>query len=246
MSTTYQRTFNRYEYKYIVPQRLAERFIRDQDPYVYPDPHCDGEWGYPVHSVYWDSADLALFWEKIEGLMLRRKLRLRRYGDATDEVFVEIKQRVDRTVQKRRTRWSVGEALHVFGGNGNGGGSGGGADDPGDAVAAEALEMYYRHRLKPRMCVSYVRRAFFSRFEPGLRITFDRRLRYDPFCLDVSKPVSGGRDLLDPRLTIMEVKFNDRVPLWLSRAMQSHGFQMTRLSKYCTAVDRTWFGNRLT
>ena len=244
MSTTYQRTFNRYEFKYIIPQRVADAFIRGLDGYLYADPYSDGDWGYPVHSVYWDSAELVLFWEKIEGLMHRRKLRLRRYGDATDEVFVEIKQRVDRTVQKRRTRWSVGEALHVFGRNGNGASR---ADvDPADAVAAEALEMYYRHRLKPRMCVSYMRRAYFGRFESGLRITFDRRLRYDPFSLDVSKPVSGGRDLLDPRLTIMEIKFNDRVPLWLSRAVQSQGLQMTRLSKYCTAVDRAWFGNRLT
>ncbi|HEX6309656.1 MAG TPA: polyphosphate polymerase domain-containing protein [Longimicrobiales bacterium] len=244
MSTTYQRTFNRYEYKYLVPQRDAAHFIQALEPYLYPDPHCEGEWGYAVHSVYWDSADLVLFWEKVEGLMRRRKLRLRRYGDGSGEVFVEIKQRVDRTVQKRRTRWSVDQAVHIFGGNGSD--AGGGSIDSDDAVANEALEMYHRHRLKPRMGVSYVRRAFFSRYEPALRITFDRRVRYDPYRLDLTGPVSGGRDMLDPRLTIMELKFNDRVPLWLSRAMQSHRFQMIRLSKYCTAVDRAWFGSRLT
>lgn len=242
VSTAYQRVFNRFEIKYLVPQRDAERFLEGLSAYLYPDPHGEGEWGYQVHSVYWDSADLALFWEKVEGLKQRRKLRLRRYGDARDEVFIEIKQRIDRTVQKRRTRWSTDQAVATFGG-----GSGSGdVVDPEDAVAAEALELYHRYRLRPRMAISYVRRAFFSFYEPGLRITLDRRIRYDPFQLDVAGAFHGGRDLLDPRLTVVELKFNERVPLWLCKAMGHHRFQMLRLSKYCTAVDRAWFGSRLT
>jgi hypothetical protein len=51
--------------------------------------------------------DLRFYWEKIEGLRFRRKLRIRHYGDRSTidddiTVFVEIKQRVNRVTQKRR------------------------------------------------------------------------------------------------------------------------------------------------
>ena len=47
------------------------------------------------------------YWEKVDGIKLRRKLRIRPYETPealTDDtpVFVEIKQRVDRVTQKRR------------------------------------------------------------------------------------------------------------------------------------------------
>jgi hypothetical protein len=68
-----------------------------------------GESGYGVWSVYYDTRDLKFYWEKIEGLKYRRKLRIRHYGDrfAVDDdtsVFVEIKQRVNRVAQIRRSR----------------------------------------------------------------------------------------------------------------------------------------------
>ena len=51
--------------------------------------------GYPVTSLYYDTQSLRFYWEKIEGLKFRRKLRIRLYGcpsDAVDEtpVYVEI------------------------------------------------------------------------------------------------------------------------------------------------------------
>ena len=45
---------------------------------------------------------------------------------------------------------------------------------------------------------------------------------------------------------MLEIKFDDRVPLWLTRMASRHGLQVVRLSKYCTAVDREFFGNRFT
>ncbi len=109
--------FNRYEIKYFVdemkvpPELRAELAARmETDPF---SPHG----GYPVTSLYYDTADLRFYWEKIEGLKFRRKLRMRLYGnpaDCTDDtsVQIEIKQRVNRVTQKRRialpTGWRAG------------------------------------------------------------------------------------------------------------------------------------------
>jgi hypothetical protein len=82
----YVRTFNRYEYKYVIPETQARALIRDLAPFTLPDPYSPTERGYPVHSIYWDSRELVFFWEKIDG----------------------------QTVQKRRVMWSQERIAQVF------------------------------------------------------------------------------------------------------------------------------------
>ncbi|MFQ5690917.1 MAG: VTC domain-containing protein [Gemmatimonadota bacterium] len=233
-------TFNRFELKYLVRQRVIPEFLGELAGYLRPDPNATGPWGYPVFSAYWDSDAFALFWEKIEGLKYRRKLRFRRYGDEPF-VFIEIKQRTDRTLQKRRARWPLTRTVAAFGPD-----SDHGPIQPDDPIVSEALVLKHRFRLRPRMAISYRRRAYFGVYEPDLRVTFDHRVLYRATEVDIARPVRSGRDLIDPRLAIMEVKFDERVPTWLGKAVRRHGFQMVRLSKYCSAVDRTYFGNTLT
>jgi len=237
-------TGNRFEIKYLVPCKEIPRLVADLGAYVYQDPNGDDQWGYPIYSVYWDSPDRYFFWEKIEGLKFRRKLRFRRYGDSRD-VFLEIKQRDDRTLQKRRCRMPVEQAEGLFADLAVGMGSL--RQDDVDPVVAEAAVMCHRHRLKPAVSVRYRRRAFFAHFEPGLRITFDTRIQYRRATESSEvRPFDVGKYVLDPRVSVMEVKFTGQVPLWLARTTTRHGLQIVRMSKYCTAVDREFYGGQLT
>ena len=137
--------------------------------------------GYRVHSVYWDTTDFRFFWEKVEGMKFRRKLRFRRYGDSAP-VFVEVKQREDRTVQKRRLIWTADDVAAVFG-DGKRGVDWDAASR--EAVSTEIALMIERLRLRPRMAIMYRRRAKFGAFDPELRITFDGRIQYHHVDLDV-------------------------------------------------------------
>lgn len=233
--------FNRFELKYLVPHERVPEIVAALSEHVHPDPHSRGETGYPIHSVYWDSAGLTFFWEKIEGLKYRRKLRIRRYGDS-ENVFLEIKQRVDRTLQKRRVPWPLArldeiespEALDERLG-----------DDP-DPTASEILFLRRHHALRPTMGISYRRRAFLANTETDLRVTFDSRIQYhaaEPSLRDLPE---HGRYVVDPELSVMEIKFGHSVPLWLCKLVAKSDLQMVRLSKYCSAVDRAWFGGELT
>ncbi len=98
--------FNRYEIKYLIDADQVESLRAEMERRLDRDRHCPDE-GYQIWSVYYDTPRLRFYWEKIEGLKFRRKLRVRHYGDrlaATGDtpVCVEIKQRVNRVTQKRR------------------------------------------------------------------------------------------------------------------------------------------------
>ena len=240
----YVRSFNRFEYKYIIAHEDAVAFRANLAPYTSVDPHSDPERGYPVYSIYWDSPELVLFWEKLDGIKYRRKLRFRRYAGG-DGAFVEIKQRIDRTVQKRRVlldvptiqrrfRWDSAEEDDLDG-----------RQRP-DRVELEAHFLQRHYGLEPKMAVGYRRQALFGRYESDLRITFDSRLRYSAQDLALDAPFEIGKEILPADRVVLEIKFNERVPLWLCKLIQRHGLEMVRMSKYCTAVDREFFQSRFT
>ena len=238
---SYTATLNRFEVKYLVATRAMPELSAALGEYVVPDPHAGGEQGYGVFSIYWDSPDFRHFWEKVEGIKYRRKLRFRRYL-GSDQVFVEIKQRHDRTLQKRRATWPVERVVRAFGD-----GHTVDWDAVGDdKVGTEGLLMAQRYRLFPRMGILYRRRALFGAFDPELRVTFDSRIQYRTAGLDIARPFDTGKYVLDPRVTVMEIKYNHRAPVWLTKMIRRHELRIVRMSKYCSAVDREYFAGQLT
>ncbi len=230
--------FNRYELKYIVKADLAETLIREMRDYVTPDPEGGPSGTYQVTSLYYDTRDAQFYRAKLDGLKFRRKLRIRRYGvldaNANPAVMVEIKQRINRTTQKRRVSLPLADAELLCEAR-----SEATWQDARDAeVANEIMYLVGGLRLLPACTVAYQRQAFVgSRYEPGLRVTFDRGL----WCRDPGWGLGAGGPryvIGSPTDVVLEVKANDAVPLWVPRLLARHDCRLTRFSKYCAGVAR--------
>jgi SPX domain protein involved in polyphosphate accumulation len=152
--------------------------------------------------------------------------------DAVERAMVEIKQRINRTVQKRRLQLPLEEAELLCEGS---------VDmermDPLDRqVASEVQYLVNAMHLRPTCIIAYRRRAFVgSLYEPGLRITFDTDLR----CRVHELKVNAGAEnhlFLPPEWCIMEVKANNAVPDWVTSLLAVHNCQLRRVSKYCTGL----------
>lgn len=232
------RRFNRYELKYIVNARQYRGICEDLRHFMLPDAYGDMDGFYRIVSLYYDSPSLSGYWAKRDGLKFRRKLRLRIYpGDdirKVDTGFVEIKQRLNRTVQKKRVVLPIAEALRLCNH----------AEvplglDASDTEAAE--EMAYMIRslgLKPKAIVSYRRRAFTGGpCEKGMRLTFDMQLRGRCHALDIQE-IAKVKYFMPPDTFIMEVKANDRVPAWAVSLLAQHQCRLESVSKYCSVLAR--------
>jgi hypothetical protein len=226
--------------KYVLNLDQVNEMIGAILPYVEPDTHNGKAGFYPVVSLYYDSPDLMCFWEKVDGMKFRRKLRIRLYDDGPDNAFLEIKQRIDQTTQKRRARGPLEGFLS-------------GMDlmrssefpTGEDPVCDEARLLVDKFRLEPKVIVSYNRSAWFGVYERGLRITIDRNLRYSRFMGRFD--FRGGRDryFISPGQMVLEVKFNEVAPGWLCSALNRLDLAARRVSKYCQAVNHGEFGNAL-
>lgn len=228
--------FNRYEIKYLVDTGLVDGLRAEIEQRLDRDVHS-GDDGYGIWSVYYDTRGLRFYWEKIEGLKFRRKLRIRHYGDrfgvtADTPVFVEIKQRVNRVTQKRRVRLPYAEALRLCDGR--------------ELIehteverpfVQEVLDLVCRLDLRATAMTGYQRHAYMGRdADAGLRVTFDQRVRGRDRDFHLGADAQN-RFIVPPNKSIIEVKANERVPYWLTDLTARRNLQVVRLSKYCQSVE---------
>jgi len=229
------RSRSRFELKYAMTRERAATLCEEVLPYVDDDSHGRGT-SYPITSLYYDTPDLRCYWEKVDGLKCRRKLRIRHYEAPEDlkpdtPVFVEIKQRLNRTTQKRRARLPYAAAAALCRGEEIDHG-------PSQAPFVREVQAFVDGlRLEPASITSYYRRAFVGTdHDPGLRITFDTDIRYRSADLDLGSR-NPGRHMVHPEQVVVEIKANDHVPRWVVALVGAHNAQVVRISKYCQSIE---------
>lgn len=232
------RRFNRYELKYLVHAKDYQPLVDDLLHFMKFDEHAGEDGYYRVTSLYYDSPDYQFYRSKIEGLKYRRKLRLRIYprfeGDKVELGSVEIKQRINRTVQKRRIFLPYEEAQALCSGSFNRTD----LDETDQAAASEILYLVRALRLKPACIVTYRRLALVgNRYESGMRVTFDALVSGRVVALDPQEKAPNQR-LIPPNMYVLEVKVNERIPTWVVSLLARHECELQRISKYCLAVSK--------
>ena len=236
------REYSRYELKYLLDRAQCEVLTKALAAYLTPDAMGDDDGRYLITSLYYDTADYKAYWDKVEGHRFRRKVRVRVYGDqeVTPDTtcFAEIKQRINKTLQKKRVvlPYSVATGL-----------CGVGEEVQGDlsetdrAVVSEIRYLQGTLQLQPACVVSYNRLAFEgSEYDPSLRVTFDTNLKGRVHDLSLlSKGYAESHFFLPPEWCVMEIKVNYRVPYWLTQLIGRYQCTLRRISKYCTALEQS-------
>lgn len=232
----------RYEYKYIVPNNLLNplrEFVQpfvDQDEFVAKDKKIH----YTVRSVYFDSPAYDFYYEKIEGIKNRKKVRLRGYDEngLDDIVFLEIKRKYDIPIIKYRAPLTYRNALKIFEEqNLNGFALDKFSSMEGYTNSKRFFYQVFSKNLRPVVLVVYEREPYLSKFDSTVRITFDKNLRGIAYPSLTNLYDENG---LSPALTnkfIMEVKFNKTFPNWLNPAISRFGLRKQSASKYVLTMD---------
>lgn len=228
----------RYELKYLITRAQYHAVLAAITARMRPDTFGDATGAYPVTSLYFDTPDYKAFWDKLEGHKVRRKVRVRLYGHAVDgpdaPVFLEIKQRVDKRMAKRRAQLPYAQAVDLAGLE---------QIVAGGADAVVVREVAYLHgalQLQPACVVTYDRLAFEGDIHvPDLRVTFDTRVRGRTRALSLLAG-AGGTDVqfLPADRAILEVKVNHAAPFWLTKILSDQRCVLRRVSKYCATLEQ--------
>ena len=211
----------RYEMKYIMSPEQTEYFKKSVEGHMKID-----KFGLTsIASLYYDTPNYRLIRTSVEKPAFKEKIRLRSYGIATDTspVFLELKRKAYGIVYKRRVQSTIPLVKKFF-------------DCEGDICAGgqinreiTAFRDYYQ-TLVPACMIIYDRVAYFQP-DGDLRLTIDHNPRYRYEDLDLRCSMDGT-SLIKDGYTILEVKVQQAVPLWLSDILTKGRIYKGSFSKY--------------
>jgi SPX domain protein involved in polyphosphate accumulation len=230
----------RYEYKYLIPERLVPAIRAAARTTCRLDEHAKAGGSYAIRSLYLDTDGYHLYWANEREQRNRFKARIRTYPGKPAPVFFEIKRRIGDVIVK--TRAAVPEPLWKQG-----------LADPGSISlpphAKRGLEKFYMlaqtYHLRPRVLVEYDREAYVSVVDNYARLTFDRRIvcqAQDALDLDAAPSRWRAVDHLVKTLTpepvcVLELKFERVAPRWMVDLIKRLELVRLSFSKYCYSID---------
>ena len=215
--------FERVERKFLLTPSQYEGLMRVLPEYMQADQYGEST----ILSLYLDTADSLLIRRSLEKPVYKEKLRLRSYGvpGDGDNVFLEVKKKVQGVVYKRRICLPLDRAMACL--------AQGTIPAAGGQIGREIAYMLRRYRLRPAVLLAYDRTAY-TELEPSpnqLRITIDRDIRSRQTDLDL-RLGAAGESLLAPGMRLMEIKTAHAIPLWLCAALDQNEIRPTSFSKY--------------
>ncbi len=213
----------RHEWKHPISPADAEALRRRLGAVMRRDPFNPGP--YQVRSLYFDNPYDKALQEKLDGLEIREKFRIRYYNEDESFIRVEKKGKRNSLCTKEMAPITKAQCLALL------------AGDTGWMLETNnplLIEFHAKQRyqlLRPRTLVVYMREAFV--FAPGnVRITIDSDIRSG---LSATSLFDRQLPLLpagDARPTVLEVKYDAFLPDLIRDLIQTPGRHTQSFSKY--------------
>lgn len=217
--------FKRQEIKYFITKNQKEEIMDEIFLHLKED-----EYGrFNVCNVYFDTPDYIIARRSIDKPIYKEKLRIRSYGQVNnnEQVFLELKKKYDSTVYKRRIQLSCQDAFDFI--------SSKNCFNRNNQIEQEIKYFCLLYRnLQPSVFLSYNREAYYDKNNPDLRLTFDDDILWRDDDFDFDKHFYGQK-MINDNCTLLEIKTDSAVPLWLSHALNSNKVYPASYSKYGNA-----------
>jgi len=215
----YDKIFKRVEIKYLLDEEEKNVLFEKIKPYLEKDEYYKSTIG----NIYFDNKDNDLIVTSLEKPLFKEKLRVRTYKtpkENDDDVFLEIKNKYNGVVGKRRIKMNLKE-YYKFLDN----------EEANNQILKEIKYHIDYYKLYPKIYIAYDRYSYRGIEDNNLRITFDSNLRSRR---DDLKLESGdyGELYFDNPHYIMEIKTLDSLPLWLTKILSDLKIYPKSFSKY--------------
>lgn len=220
----------RHEFKYLISQEGAELLKRRLPHFMQRDPHAGATGQYTIRSLYFDDPNYSAFYEKVSGVDNRTKYRIRCYDYRASLFRLEKKEKRGELTRKtgQTIRASDVEALQR---------------NPRQRCPKTTEGLVEELRLHclqngtgPMVLVDYDRTPFVCN-SGNTRITLDENLRTVPYCRDIFGPIHGMTPVMEPGQVILEVKFDDFLPGYLSDALADIPKVPMAISKFAMCLN---------
>lgn len=221
---------NRHELKYYINKSEFEIIKGTITQLLKLDTNSGRENEYTISSLYFDDIYNSSFNEKLEGLEIRKKYRIRVYNGNDDNIKLEKKGKRGSMINKQACKLSRDDYYSILSGKVN-------SKKYNNVVYEEFAREMVLNCLRPKVIVEYEREAYVADTSE-LRITFDKNLRAVYNSLDLFGRNNAGQHIFPEGIMILEVKFNSILPDYIRGVLTQVDKQSLAISKYVICREK--------
>ena len=179
-----------------------------------------------IRSLSFDDPFDSALWEKASGVGSRDKFRIRIYNLQDDAIKLERKHKEGQYIKKDSVSLSREDCEEILRGKFEC------LKRNSDPFAMQFYGIFVSNHLRPKVLVDYTREPYVFPAE-DVRITFDKNVRTALRCTDLFNPNVVTYPVWDlNNCMILEVKFNESLPLYVQELLTLGASERTAASKY--------------
>ncbi len=188
----------------VLKQKLSLILKKDKNAY-----YSDGS--YLIKSLYFDDLDSSSYYEKMDGVLYRKKYRIRIYNN--NDEFIRLEKKMKHNTYTAKEQMLISKDIYSKILNGK-------IDEIENATGL--LEEFITNskvkHLVPSIIVLYHRTAFTYPIS-DVRITFDSNIQSGLYSYDLFNRDVPMYDVSEPGKQVLEVKFNEVLPLHIANLL---------------------------
>lgn len=182
---------------------------------------------YFIRSLYFDDINSTAYYEKIDGVLYRKKYRIRIYNNDSSFIRLERKWKHNNMTSKDQLKISKENCINLL-------------TNQFDNIDKELLNNNLMKEfitdikvfgLKPSVIVDYKRLAYTYPISE-VRITFDERIKSGLYNCNLFNMNRITYDVIDNNEVVLEVKFNEVLPEHISIILQTIPMYRQAVSKF--------------
>ncbi|MEG2322381.1 MAG: polyphosphate polymerase domain-containing protein [Bacilli bacterium] len=211
----------RHELKFIINKNMASILKQRLSLVMTLDANSlDG--AYLIRSLYFDDVKKTAYYDKLDGLLFRKKYRIRIYNNSCDVIKLECKHKDDTLTFKRNTLISYDVCQALINGN---------EIISNNKLVNELNLMIKFNGLRPTVIVDYKRVAYTYPVS-DVRVTFDSQISSGYNNYDIFDKNATSVSTIDDGEVVLEVKFNEIMPSHIALILQSVPLLRQAFSKF--------------
>lgn len=182
---------------------------------------------YFIRSLYFDDINSTAYYEKIDGVLYRKKYRIRMYNNDSSFIRLERKWKHNNMTSKDQLKISKENCINLL-------------TNQFDNIDKELLNHSLMKEfitdikvfgLKPSVIVDYKRLAYTYPISE-VRITFDEKIKSGLYNCNLFNMDRITYDVIDNDEVVLEVKFNEVLPEHISIILQTIPMYRQAVSKF--------------
>ena len=237
-------SFSRYEFKYLLPLKKAKQIENEIKNFMVLDKNAlkNKTKNYFVRSLYFDNEFFSNFYEKVDGMEIRKKFRIRVYSSiekSKSPIFLEMKGRINQRTYKLRTEIDKNDVNYLI--NNENFNSLSKIYSSQNNVINHFIYDSLKKRIRPKVLIDYDRRAYFNKSGLLFRLTFDNNILSSPSNQLFSKNKLNFKETR-AGYTVLELKFERSIQPWFHRIIQNYNLSRMSISKFALGMEKSGYG----